>query len=158
MSPMGVQDTKPSSSSAPPPRNDRMGIQHTGERPIAQFNMLISREIKSTKWACPTTFNQLGITNDFNLLWNRVGLSLFVFQDVPTYQRLTLELLSTHASMEWSTRDREGEIPFHETGLWLELYRLMQMLRVCQQLCPRPLVKWHAKSFSPWAFPFHGSL
>jgi hypothetical protein len=35
------------------------------------------------------------MTNDFNLLFNRVGLSPFVFQDVPTYRRLTLEFLST---------------------------------------------------------------
>jgi hypothetical protein len=65
-----VQAANASSSSAPPPMNDRMGIQLTGDIPIARFNMLIKREIKSTKWACPTTINQLGITNDFDLLCN----------------------------------------------------------------------------------------
>jgi hypothetical protein len=90
-----VQAVTASSSSAPPPMNDRMSIQLTGERPIARFNVLIDQEIKNTKWACPTTINHLGITNDFNLLCKRVGLSPFVFQDVPTYRWLILELLST---------------------------------------------------------------
>jgi hypothetical protein len=44
------------------PMNDRMGIQITGDIPIARFNMLINREIKSTKWALshyhqPTWYN-----------------------------------------------------------------------------------------------------
>jgi hypothetical protein len=90
-----VQAAKASSSSEPPPRNERMGIQLIGERPIARFSVLVDRQIKSTKWAFPTTINQLGITNDFNLLCNRVGLSPFVSQGVRTYRRLTLEILST---------------------------------------------------------------
>ena len=52
--------------------------------------------------------NQLGITNDFNLLCNRVGLQNFVFQDVPTYRRLTLEFLSSLKSIvyTWQGEDR----------------------------------------------------
>jgi hypothetical protein len=80
-----VQAAKASSSSAPPLMNDRMCIQLTGDIPISWFNMLIKREIKSTKWACPTTINEPGITNDFDLICNRVGLSPFVLQGDPTY-------------------------------------------------------------------------
>ena len=62
--------------------------------------------MKTTKWACPITLNQLGITNDVNLLCSRVGLQNFVFQDVPTYRRLTLEFLS---SLKSSVNTWRGE-------------------------------------------------
>jgi hypothetical protein len=89
---MRVQATKALLSSAPPPRNDRMGIQLTEDITIARFNMLIDWGINIAKWACPTTINQLGITNDFNLLCNRVVLSPFVFR---MFEHTTLELLCT---------------------------------------------------------------
>jgi hypothetical protein len=90
-----VQAAKASMSSAPPPTNDRMGIQLTGERPIARFNVLIDRDIKSTKWACPTTINPLSVTNDFNCFATELACLHLFFQGVPTYRWLTLELLST---------------------------------------------------------------
>ena len=71
-----------------------MGIEFIENFSITRFGRLKEREIRSTKWACPTILNQLGMTNDFNLLCNRVGLLPFVFQDQPTYRRLTLEFLS----------------------------------------------------------------
>ena len=74
---------------------ERMGIKFVERTKADRFGLLKKREIRSTKWACPTMINQLGITNDFNLLCNRVGLFPFVFQDQPTYRRLTLEFLST---------------------------------------------------------------
>jgi hypothetical protein len=90
-----VQAAKATSSSAPAPRNDRMVIRFTEDIHKNRFGILKNREIKSTKWACPTILNQLGMTNDFNLLCNRVGLFPFVFQDAPTYHRLTLKFLCT---------------------------------------------------------------
>ena len=75
--------------------DERMGIEFTERFNTNRFARLKDREIQSTKWACPTILNQLGMTNDFNLLCNRVGLLPFVFQDQPTYRRLTLEFLST---------------------------------------------------------------
>ena len=74
-----------SSSRAAAVAEDLMGIQFTDEYQHDRFNKIKNRGIKTTKWACPTTLNQLGITNDFNLLCNRVGLQKFVFQDVPTH-------------------------------------------------------------------------
>ena len=77
------------------PSDELMGIEFTENFNTNCFRRLKNREIQSTKWACPTILNQLGLTNDFNLLCNRVGLLPFVFQDTPTYRRLTLEFLST---------------------------------------------------------------
>ena len=83
-----------SSSRAAAAAQDRMGIWFADEQHRDCFNRIKIREVKTTKWACPIILNQLGITNDFNLLCNKVGLQNFVFQDVPTYRRLTLEFLS----------------------------------------------------------------
>src|SRR4051812_2251288 len=72
-----------------------MGIRFWNELQRDRFKKIENQEVKATKWACPVTLNQLGISNDFNLLCNRVGLQNFVFHDVPTYRRLTLEFLSS---------------------------------------------------------------
>ena len=52
---------------------DRMGIWFVDKQHRDRFNKIKNREVKTTKWACPIILNQLGITNDFNLLCNRVG-------------------------------------------------------------------------------------
>ena len=83
------------STRATPPSDEQLGIEFTENFNTNRFRRLKNREIQSTKWACPTILNQLGMTDDFNLLCNRVGLLTFVFQDQPTYRRLTLEFLST---------------------------------------------------------------
>ena len=87
---------------------DRMGILLADELHRDCFNKIKNQEVKTTKWACPIILNQLGMTNDFNLLCNRVGLQNFVFQDVPTYRRLTLEFLSSLKSTvyTWQGKDR----------------------------------------------------
>ena len=64
--------------------DEQMGIEFTENFNTNRFGRIKDREIQSTKWACPTILNQLGMTNDFNLLCNRVGLLPFVFQDQPT--------------------------------------------------------------------------
>ena len=74
---------------------EHMGIRFRDELQRDRFNRIKNREVKATKWACPIILNQIGISNDFNLLCNRVGLQNFVFNDVPTYRRLTLEFLSS---------------------------------------------------------------
>ena len=84
-----------SSSRAAAAAQNRMGIRFEDELHRERFNKIKNREVKTTKWACPIILNQLGIINDFNLLCNRVGLQNFVFHDVPTYRRLTLEFLSS---------------------------------------------------------------
>ena len=95
-----------SSSRAGAAAEDRMGIRFADDYQRDCFNKIKNRGIKTTKWACPITLNQLGITNDFNLLCNKVGLQNFVFQDVPTYRRLTLEFLS---SLKSSVNTWRGE-------------------------------------------------
>ena len=95
-----------SSSQAAATAQDRMGIRFADELHSDRFNKIKNREVKTTKWAWPIILNQLGITNDFNLLCNRVGLQNFVFQDVPTYRRLTLEFLS---SLKSSVGPWQGE-------------------------------------------------
>jgi hypothetical protein len=83
---------------APPLRDGTptsLGIEFTEDFRHNRFNRFKDQEIKSTKWVCPYTLNQLGLGLDLNLLCNNVGLHHFVFQDVTTCRRLTLEFLST---------------------------------------------------------------
>ena len=63
-----------SSSRAAAAAQDRMGIRFADKQHRDRFNKIKNREVKTTKWVCPIILNQLGITNDFNLLCNRVGL------------------------------------------------------------------------------------
>jgi hypothetical protein len=72
-----------------------MGINLRGKNYPCRFRFLDEHEMKTTKWACPTTIQRLGITNDFDLLCNNVGIRDFPFQNVPTYRRLTMEFFST---------------------------------------------------------------
>src|SRR4051812_40386861 len=95
-----------SSSRAAAAAQDLMGIQFRDELQRDRFNTINNREVKTTKWACPIILNQLGISNYFNLLCNRVGLHNFVFQDAPTYQRLTIKFLSSFKS---TVKTWEGE-------------------------------------------------
>ena len=74
---------------------DFFGITLRTRGQIARFRQLKGRPIKSTKWACPTMLNHLGIGQQFRELANAAGLQHFVFQHKPTYRRLTLEFLST---------------------------------------------------------------
>lgn len=87
---------------------ERMGIRFKNEAHRDHFNKIKNREIKATKWACHVTLNQLGISDDFNLLCNRVGLQTFVFHDAPTYCRLTIEFLSSLQSTikAWHGKDK----------------------------------------------------
>ena len=85
---------------------ERMGIRFRDEAHRERFNKIKNREVKATKWACPIILNQLGISNDFNLLCNRVGLQNFVYNDVPTYRRLTIEFLS---SLQSTVKQWHGE-------------------------------------------------
>ena len=72
-----------------------LGIKFYEKNQARRFNILNEREMRTTKWACPSTINRVRIGNDFDLLCNNVGIRHFVMQDVPTYRRLTLEFLST---------------------------------------------------------------
>src|SRR3954468_7352242 len=85
-----------------------MGIRFKDESHRDHFNKIKNREVKATKWACPVTLNQLGISDDFNLLCNRVGLQNFAFHDTPTYRRLTIEFLSSlqRTVKTWHGEDR----------------------------------------------------
>ena len=80
-----------SSSRAAAAAQDHMGIQFADELHRDRFKKIKNREMNTTKLACPIILNKLNMTNDFNLLCNRVGLQNYVFQDVPTYRRLTLD-------------------------------------------------------------------
>src|SRR3954470_21467021 len=85
-----------------------MGIRFKNGSHRERFDKNKNREVKATKWACPITVNQLGISDDFNLLCNRVGLQNFVFHDAPTYRRLTIEFLSSlkNTVKAWHGEDR----------------------------------------------------
>ena len=72
-----------------------MGIKLRGKANQTKYKTHEQRDIRTTKWACPATIHRLGITNDFDLLCNNVGIRNFVFQNVPTYRRLTIEFLCT---------------------------------------------------------------
>ena len=83
-----------------------MGIRFRNELKHARFDRIKNREVKATKWACPIILNQLGIYDDFNLLCNRAGLQTFVYNNVPTYRRLTIEFLS---SLQSTIKQWQGE-------------------------------------------------
>ena len=68
-----------SSSRAAAAAQDRMGIRFADELHRDRFNKIKNREVKTTKWACPIILNQLGITNDFNLLCNRLSYKTLFF-------------------------------------------------------------------------------
>ena len=72
-----------------------MGIKLCGKANESKYKTHEKRDIRTTKWAFPATIHRLGITNDFDLLCNNVGIREFVFQDVPTYRQLTMEFLCT---------------------------------------------------------------
>ena len=84
-----------SSSTAPPQQVLTQGIVFTDRGARKKFQKLTTRKIKATKWACAKTLAKLGITHDFNLLYHNAGLHHFVYQGCETYERLTLEFLST---------------------------------------------------------------
>lgn len=60
-----TQAAKAASSSAPTPRDDRMGIRLAGEIRNARLKMLVNWEIRNTKWAYPTILNQLSMTLNY---------------------------------------------------------------------------------------------
>ena len=71
------------------------GIIFTDHEAMRKYKKLHARKMKTTKWACESTLAKLGITNDFNLLCDNAGLHHFVYQGCDTYERMTLEFLST---------------------------------------------------------------
>src|SRR3954469_6020550 len=116
-----------------------MGIQFKNELQRDCFNKIKNREVKTTKWDCPIILNQLGISNDFNLFCNRVGLQNFVFQDAPTYHRLTLEFLSSLKSTvkTWQGEDISFQLMNNNYTLsldeWCNYFNLM-ILMLCVHL------------------------
>ena len=66
------------------PADKFMGIRLRGKANQNKYKTHDQRDIRTTKWACPATIHYLGITNDFDLLCNNIGIHEFVFQDVPT--------------------------------------------------------------------------
>ena len=57
-----------------------IGMKLRGKNHPRIFRFLDEREMKTTKWACPATIQRLGITNDFDLLCNNVGIRDFVLR------------------------------------------------------------------------------
>ena len=74
---------------------DFFGINLRTRGQTTRFRQLKARPIKSTKWACPTMLNHLGIGQQFRELANAADLQHFIFQRKPTYRCLMLEFLST---------------------------------------------------------------
>src|SRR3990170_8171664 len=84
-----------SSSTAQPQQVFTQGIVFTDRGARKKFQKLTTRNIKATKWACANALAKLGITHDFNLLCHNARLHHFVYQGCETYERMTLEFLST---------------------------------------------------------------
>ena len=59
---------------------DFLGIPLRKREDIAYFRQLKACPIKSTKWACPTMLNQLGIMRYFDRICSNVGLQYLIFQ------------------------------------------------------------------------------
>ena len=91
-----------------------LGIKLQEKNHARRFEVCNEREMRTTKCACPSAINKLGIGNDFNLLCNNVGICYFLMQDVPTYRRLTLEFLSTlkHTVQAFHYNDAEERFKF----------------------------------------------
>jgi hypothetical protein len=84
------------------PRPDPMNIEFTEDFQKNQYKRLEGWELQTTEWVCPIILTQLSLTNDFNLLSNRVGLLPFVFEDAPTYPAVN----DPNSSEYWETPDR----------------------------------------------------
>ena len=91
------------------------GIVFTNREAMNKYKKLHARKMKTTKWACESTIAKLGIINDFNLLCANARLHHFVYQGCETYERLTLEFLSTltHNVSLVPIVDEEEWITFH---------------------------------------------
>ena len=74
--------SQPSKVDKKKPAYKFMGIMLRGKANQNKYKTHDQRDIRTTKWACPTTILFLGITNEFDLLCNNVGIRHFVFQDV----------------------------------------------------------------------------
>ena len=57
---------------------ERMGIWFRNELQRDCFDRIKNREVKATKWAYPIILNQLGISDDFNLLAIELAAKLCV--------------------------------------------------------------------------------
>ena len=141
---------------------DFFGIKLRTRGQTARFRQLKARPIKSTKWACPTMLNHLGIGQEFCELANAASLQHFIFQRKPTYRRLTLEFLSTlkHTLPNHPGSTEEGvdrvtfqlmgrsyDISFNE---WCRHFRFLnsdnRLRSVHQGLTPSPRSYFHQMS------------
>lgn len=71
------------------------GIVFEAEEHVKRYRVLCKRTLLPTRYVCDQTMLAMGIFDDVVQLYNTGGILNFMFNEVPTYERLTLEFLST---------------------------------------------------------------
>src|SRR4051812_40096596 len=60
-----------------------------------RYSKLKVRRLIRNRYMCPATLAELGLSEDVHRLLNKIGLLDFMLRTTPTYERITLEFLST---------------------------------------------------------------
>ena len=91
-----------------------LGIPIRTKEQTSRFRQLKARPIKSTKWACPTMLNHLGIGHQFRELANAAGLQHFFSAqaNIQTFDVGVSINLETHRA-ESSWKHERGSGPSH---------------------------------------------
>ena len=121
---------------------------------IARYKAHLKRKLLSTRYICLVDMSALGILDDVSMLLNNLRILEFMHHDAPTYERITLEFLSTLSfklEKEWngSAMDYFGTLNFrmYNEDHSMSVIQLGQCLRL-------PLVGPGAtpSEFNPVAF------
>lgn len=86
-------------TSRPRQRSRRMpnahGIIFEDDDHIERYKTHLKRKLVPTRYVCDDTMSALGILDDVSQMFHNLGIFEFMHADVPTYERITLEFLST---------------------------------------------------------------
>jgi len=88
-------------------RVDYMGIEFKDEAQRTRFEKLSRRTITATRYADETCLRTLGLFDSVNWMFNQIGWGHFLTLRHPTYERITLEFLSS-LTYTYAHRVRHG--------------------------------------------------
>lgn len=89
------------------PRIDYMGIEFKDEAQQKLFEKLSKRTITAARYADETCLRTLGLFDSVNWMFNQIGWGHFLTLRHPTYERITLEFLSS-LKYTYAQRVRKG--------------------------------------------------
>ena len=86
---------------------DYMGIEFKDDAQRTRFEKLSRRTITATRYADETCLRTLGLFDSVDWMFNQIGWSHFLTLRHPTYERITLEFLSS-LTYTYAQRIRHG--------------------------------------------------